>query len=176
MKKFLLKYKRFIIFFAVIAVGIVIDVITKSLAVEHLIGNGRKHIIPYLIDFIYVENDGAAFGMLDGHRWVFLVISSIAIISLLVYSVLNMNNLAGLYFFGIPLVISGGIGNMIDRLSLGYVVDFIDFAFMEFAVFNIADTLVCIGAPLICLGLIIDIVKESRSKKSTEDTKDEDNG
>ena len=63
------------------------------------------------------------------------------------------------------MIISGGIGNMIDRLMLGYVVDFIDFRLINFAVFNGADSFVCVGAGLLILALIKDIVDESKAKK-----------
>ena len=67
------------------------------------------------------------------------------------------------------LIVSGGIGNMIDRIALGYVVDFIDFALIDFAVFNIADSLVCIGAGLLVLALVLDIIKEAKLEKAKRD-------
>ena len=63
------------------------------------------------------------------------------------------------------MIISGGIGNMIDRIALGYVVDFIDFTLIDFAVFNGADSFVCVGAGLLILALILDIVKEQKAEK-----------
>ena len=68
----------------------------------------------------------------------------------------------------IALVISGGIGNMIDRVALGYVVDFLKFAFIDFPVFNIADSLVCVGAGLLMLAMVLDIINESKEKKKGE--------
>jgi len=62
------------------------------------------------------------------------------------------------------MIISGGIGNMIDRTLLGYVVDFIDFRLINFAVFNGADSFVCVGAGILILALILDIIKESRKR------------
>ena len=64
----------------------------------------------------------------------------------------------------VAMIISGGIGNMIDRTALGYVVDFIDFRLINFAVFNGADSFVCVGAGILVLALILDIVKESRKR------------
>ena len=63
------------------------------------------------------------------------------------------------------MIISGGVGNMIDRLMLGYVVDFIDFRLINFAVFNGADSFVCVGAGLLILALIKDIIDEAKAKK-----------
>jgi lipoprotein signal peptidase len=74
-------------------------------------------------------------------------------------------------FYAVPvaMIASGGIGNMIDRIFLGYVVDFIDFRIIKFAIFNGADSFVCVGAGLLVVALLRDIVKERREKK--EDAK-----
>ena len=69
------------------------------------------------------------------------------------------------YTVSLSLIISGGIGNMIDRIALGYVVDFIDFRLIDFAVFNGADSFVCVGAGLLVLALVLDIIKDAREKK-----------
>ena len=70
-----------------------------------------------------------------------------------------------LYEISVAMIISGGIGNMIDRTALGYVVDMIDFRIIDFAVFNGADSFVCVGAGLLILALVLDIIKESKLKK-----------
>ena len=70
-------------------------------------------------------------------------------------------------------IIGGGIGNMIDRVFLGYVVDFLDFTLINFAVFNVADSCVCIGAGIMALWLILDMIKEmkaDKAKKLAEET------
>ena len=87
------------------------------------------------------------------------------ILALSVYLILGYAQNA-LYASSVCLIISGGIGNMIDRLALGYVVDFIDFRLINFAVFNVADTFVCVGAGLLILALVIDLIKEAKAKKS----------
>jgi signal peptidase II len=92
-------------------------------------------------------------------------ISSVAIIAIALYLYSGRNE-SKLYCGALTLIISGGIGNMIDRIALGYVVDFIDFALIDFAVFNIADSFVCIGAGLLVLALILDIIKEAKLEKA----------
>jgi signal peptidase II len=77
------------------------------------------------------------------------------------------------------LLVSGGIGNMIDRTLLGYVVDFIDFRLINFAVFNGADAFVCVGAGILMLALILQIIDEEKAKKlnasiSADGEKDEE--
>ena len=120
-------------------------------------------IIKDVLHLTYVENTGAAFGMLKEHRWVFMLTSTVMIVVLAayLYGGLAENKL---YAVAASMIISGGIGNMFDRIGLGYVVDFIDFRLINFAVFNGADSFVCVGGGLLVLALIIDIVKEAKAK------------
>jgi len=144
--------------------SVVLDQLTKWLAVGHLKGIDTFPLWEGVLHFTYVENTGAAFGSFKDHRWVFMIISSIAIVALVAY-----------YFLGRPhdrltttalaFITGGGIGNMIDRVMLGYVVDFIDFTLIDFAVFNVADSFVCIGVGLMFLALILSERKEAKAKK-----------
>ena len=121
-------------------------------------------IIEGVIHLTYHENRGAAFGILSEHRWVFLSVSTVMIVGLLIYLYMGKcENM--LYGVSISMIIGGGIGNMIDRLALGYVVDFIDFRLINFAIFNGADSFVCVGAGLLILALVIDIIKEGKTAK-----------
>lgn len=162
MKK--LSLKKYAFFSAVISIGILIDQITKLLCVKFLQPKGTVPIIENVIHLTYVENRGAAFGMLSDSRWVFMLVSTVAIIGMAVflYSGLASNLL---YEISVAMIISGGIGNMIDRILLGYVVDMIDFRIINFAVFNGADSFVCVGAGLLVLALILDVFKEAKAKK-----------
>ncbi len=154
-----------IIYAAVILVGIGLDQLTKYLASAYI--KSEITVIGRLLHFDYVENRGAAWGMLSNHRWVFMLVSSVAIIAFAVY-LFGFKVPNRLYGVSIALVISGGIGNMIDRIALGYVVDFLKFAFIDFPVFNVADSFVCIGAGLLILAMILDIIKDVKAKKSGE--------
>ena len=148
---------------AVIAGVIALDQVSKIL-VLNLLYKEQVEIIPGVLNFTYVENRGMAFGMLSDHRWVFIVVSTVAIIAFLAYLYLgHAENM--LYAVSIAMIISGGIGNMIDRIALGYVVDFIDFRLINFAVFNGADSFVCVGAGLLILALILDLIKEYKAEK-----------
>ena len=163
-----MKKQRFIdyvIYTAAILGGIALDQLTKFLATRYLKIIDTKPLIEGVLHLTYVENRGAAFGMLADNRWIFMTLSTIMIVCLSVYLYGGYSPRNKLYTASILLIISGGIGNMIDRISLGYVVDFIDFRLINFAVFNGADSLVCIGAALLVLVLIIDIVKEWQAKK-----------
>lgn len=162
MKK--LSIKKYALFSAIIFGGVLIDQITKLLSVKFLRPVSTVPIIEDVIHLTYVENRGAAFGMLADSRWVFMIISTLSIIGMLffLYSGLAQTRL---YEIAIAMIISGGIGNMIDRTALGYVIDMIDFRLINFAVFNGADSFVCVGAGLLILALILDIMKETDKKK-----------
>ena len=164
-----------LVWIVVIVVSIFADQLTKQLVVNFLDKNEPFELIPGVFRFTYVENRGAAFGMLDDKRWVFMIISTVAIIGLFVYMWKFCRN-NKMLSFGLSLIIGGGIGNMIDRtLRTGeifegenVVVDFIDFyAFPDLwnAIFNVADSFVCVGAGLLILWCIIATVQESKAEK-----------
>lgn len=121
-------------------------------------------VIPYILNFTYITNDGAAWGMLDDHRWVFMVMSviGIAAFSLYLFGKKRGNRWIDL---GLAFVIGGGIGNMIDRVFLGEVVDFLEAAFMNFPIFNVADSFVCVGAAILLVALVADIIREEKRGK-----------
>ena len=100
--------------------------------------------------------------MLSDSRWVFMTVSTVAILAMIFY-LLFAKDQPLFYTVSISVIASGGIGNMIDRFFLGYVIDFVDVKY--FAVFNGADSLVCVGAGLLCLAMVLDIIKESKKEK-----------
>lgn len=163
MKK--LKAIYYVIYTAVILGGIGLDQLSKLLAVKLLAPVETVPLWSGVLHLTYVENRGAAFGMLADHRWIFMSISSVAIVAIAIY-LYSGKNTNKLFTSALMLIVSGGIGNMIDRIALGYVVDFIDFALIDFAVFNIADSLVCIGAGLLILSLVLDIINEAKLEKA----------
>jgi signal peptidase II len=145
----------------IIVVSVICDYYTKLLAVTRLkdTGLGSFDIFPDILSFTYHENRGAAFGMLSDSRWVFMLVSSLAIAALIVYLfVFNSKSTLGAISLG--LITGGGIGNMIDRIKLGYVVDFIYFEPIDFPIFNFADICVTIGAALLILQVIFFDKKE----------------
>lgn len=161
MKK--LKLTEYLLYSAIIVCGVGIDQLTKLLASKYLSIITTQPIINGVLHLTYVENEGAAFGMLANHRWVFIAVSSLTVAALL-FLIYSGYIRGRLYTLSVSLIISGGIGNMIDRLSLGYVVDFIDFRLINFAVFNAADSFVCVGAGLLIAALVAEIIREAKSK------------
>lgn len=151
----------------VIAAAVVVDQVSKILVIKYLKDIVSVELIPGVFRFTYVENRGAAFGMLSDNRWVFMIISTLAIGALIVY-LWKFRPDSRLACLALSMIAGGGIGNMIDRVALGYVVDFIDFCAFPSVwmwVFNIADAFVCVGAGLLILWLIISMVQQSREQK-----------
>lgn len=150
-----------------VIVLIFLDQLSKWLAVVLLEGQPSFYLIPDVLRFTYVENKGAAFGMLSDSRWVFLVLSTVAIIVLIVFMTVSKPT-DRLERAGLCLLFAGGIGNMIDRILLGYVIDFIDFcAFPSIWkwVFNIADSCICIGVGLLIIYFVKTSIDEYKAEK-----------
>ena len=156
-KKRLLTFGLFLISTAVL-VGF--DQWTKALAVEHLKGQEDIQLIPGVLSLHYLENRGAAFGIFQDRR-TFLLILTMIIILCVCYVLWKIPsdkkyNLLKLLCF---MVTAGGLGNLIDRVCLNYVVDFIYFSLIDFPVFNVADIYVTTSA-IVLIFLIVFLYKE----------------
>ena len=159
-----IKPKRIIIYSLIILLGVAIDFVSKLLVVIFLKPVSDFPLIQDFFHFTYHENPGAAWGMLQDARWVFMTVSTVAILGMMFYLYTGWveSRLSEAAFL---LIISGGIGNMVDRISLGYVVDFLHAKFIDFPIFNIADSFVTIGAFLLIASLIIEIINEEKQKE-----------
>ena len=126
------------------------DRLTKNWAVLNLRGRGTVDFVPGILNLYYAENTGAAFSMLRNQRWLFIGVSIIAVI-VIIYIILfkKIKSVWGL--LPLSLVLGGAIGNLIDRIFKGYVVDMFEFAFVRFAIFNIADIFVTVGGVMFCI-------------------------
>lgn len=166
-----MKPRYYVLYSLIIAVGIIIDQLSKLLVVKFLKPIDDVPLWDGVFHFNYHENQGAAFGMLADNRWVFILISTVAIIGIGLYLFFGKasNTLMGV---SMALIVSGGIANMIDRIFLGYVVDFLYFKLIDFAIFNVADAFVCIGAGLMILALILELIEESKKAKGAEGNDD----
>lgn len=173
-----------IISVVLMAVAVGLDQISKYIVVANMELHESIDVIPNIFRFTYIHNRGAAFGSFDEHRWVFLILSTVAIVAILVYLFWKKPQ-NKLLLASLILITGGGIGNMIDRVFLGYVIDFLDFcAFpsLWMWIFNVADVFVCVGAGLLALWMILDTVKETKAEKAkaamenAERTGDENDG
>ncbi len=147
---------------------LVADQLTKSYFVSHFALAESKTVIEGVLNFTYVHNDGGAWGLMSGHTWLLLGLT--ALIMIVCVAMLMKNGFKSkTLFWAICLILSGGIGNMIDRIFRGgEVVDFIQVTFIDFPVFNLADCAVCIGAGLLMLYFVLDMVHERRLPKVQE--------
>ena len=165
-----------ILLLAIIIGAVVLDQLTKWLTVVYLDYGQSFPLWQDVLHLTHHKNQGAAFGMLSDHRWVFMIFSTVAIIGLLIY-LFRYPPKSRFVRIALAMIIGGGIGNMIDRIALGYVTDFIDFTLINFAVFNVADSFVTVGAFMIIGYLLLDIyrdAKASRLKPADSDESDND--
>ncbi|MBR2951480.1 MAG: signal peptidase II [Clostridia bacterium] len=159
-----------------LVLAIILDVVTKKIVVDNMALYEEIPVIKGVFHWKYIQNRGAAFGMLADNREVFLVISSVAIVVMAIYLLFTRTDRLW-WMIGIGMLVGGGIGNMIDRIALGYVVDFIYVALIDFAVFNVADCFVCVGVALLMYLSVLDLVreyKEGKTKKALEGDKKHD--
>ncbi len=143
----------YIIYGLITIASIILDQITKYLAVINLKDKVSFHIIGDFLRFTYVENRGAAFGMLQNQRW-FFIISTTVLTILLIYMIWFNKKITNPAKLVLSLVFGGAMGNFIDRLRLGYVVDFADVRFgkfYNFPVFNVADSCLVVGIGILIL-------------------------
>lgn len=140
------------------------DQLFKYLVVEYIKPIEYLDIIDGVIRFRYVENTGAVFGSFATHTLILTIFSIILLVVTIVLFVVNKNK-SKFVNVCLLLMISGGIGNIIDRLRLKYVVDFIEPVFVDFAVFNFADCLITVGAFMLIGYLIVDIIKDGKNSK-----------
>ena len=144
---------------------IAFDQITKYLATAQLKGGKTVQFIPDVVQFRYAENTGMAFSLLSGARWIFIVLTVAVCVGVLWYMFSDRCKNLWLYW-SLGVVVSGGLGNLIDRVRFGYVVDFIEPTFMNFAVFNIADSAVTLGAASMIIYLVLDLFKKDEGKQN----------
>lgn len=126
----------------------------KFLAVEYLKGNGAVTVIPGIIGLRYAENTGAAFSILSGKVDFLILITAVALVVLLLLILMKKID-TKFEEFCYLLIFSGGVGNLIDRVLQGKVVDYLEFLFIDFPIFNFADILVCCGVGLFAVYTVV---------------------
>ncbi|NLJ78428.1 MAG: signal peptidase II [Tissierellia bacterium] len=138
---------------------VLLDQVTKYAAIKHLKDRGPYIIIKDVFQLYYVENFGAAFGILQNRKIFFIIVSIIVIIGVLFLIFKGSYNLNNLMRISLMIFLGGAIGNLIDRIRLGYVIDFISFKLgkgYNFPVFNIADVSIVISTLLIMAMVLMD--------------------
>lgn len=162
------KKTSYIIGLIIIVVGIAFDLLSKYLF-ANIFANLDEDIIviPNFFKFTYLENTGAAFGIFGDSTIALTIVSVLFIIAFCIFDYFNHSNNIW-YVIGISLIISGAIGNFIDRLFLGYVRDFISIELFPF-VFNLADLFITTGVICFVIYIIINTIKETKEKRKNND-------
>jgi signal peptidase II len=155
----------------IVAVAIALDQLSKVWMTDFLSANGGYfELWPKVFNLLYIENRGAAFGMLQNSRWLFIIVTIIAVIAFIIYLIKERNGMHWLLKISSAMIIGGAIGNLIDRIFVGFVVDFFYFELINFAVFNVADSFVSVGAVLLGIYILF-IHKFEEDNKEISDEK-----
>lgn len=141
---------------------IVLDQLVKWAVVSNIKLGEVKGFIPSIMSLTYLQNTGAAFSILENQQWLFTIITLLVIGGAIWYLIKNIKGSFWL-ISGLTLIIAGGLGNFIDRLRQGFVVDMFQVDFINFAVFNVADTYLTFGVLIMLLVIIKEENNESES-------------
>ncbi len=142
------------------------DQLIKFLTVKFIKPVGSMEIIKNILSLTYVENRGAAFGIMQNSRWFFITLT-IVLSAVMAYFLFFKKNESKLFNLSLTLILSGAVGNLIDRVFLGYVVDMFEVTFINYPVFNFADCCVVIGAVLFCVYVMF-IYKEPEKEDKND--------
>ena len=155
----------FFIVLPIFVAMLVFDLVTKEFIAGAIALGEQKSFIPGLFNFTYVENDGAAWNVFAGNRAFLIVISVVFILLLGVFYFFERKN-GVLFHVGAGLIFAGAVGNMVDRIFIGIVRDFIQFDFWKsFPVFNIADAALTIGVVIVVLYYILSLFKRGKNAR-----------
>ncbi len=147
-----------------VAAEVAADQIIKQLVIQFLLPVGTRTLIPGFLSLDYLENRGAAFGIFQNCQWLIALITAVicVVITLVLFRYQHHNMLS---WVACTLILGGGIGNIIDRVVRGYVIDFIHFHFFPY-IFNFADICVVIGVILLVLHLFLsDCAEEKKAEE-----------
>lgn len=143
------------VYLLITTVLVAIDQITKYLTVQNIPLHEVVDFIPNVVSFTYIRNTGAAFSILEGQMWFFYIITVIVVGFLLYYMYTEAKDDKVLGVL-LALILAGALGNFIDRLLFQYVIDMIKLEFIDFAIFNVADSYLTVGVILLFMYTIYD--------------------
>jgi signal peptidase II len=149
-----------VLYYVIALIVIALDQATKYAVVKKMALGESIPLIPGVFHLTSHRNMGAAFGILQNQRWLFVVITLVVVAGIIV-TLYRIGRKLPVTSLGLALVLGGAIGNFIDRVSTGQVVDFLDFTLINFPIFNVADSAITIGVVL----LLWDVLTESRRNR-----------
>nr|WP_209591838.1 signal peptidase II [Enterococcus rivorum] len=159
--------KHLLAIYLIISVVLIgLDQWVKYLTVANIPLGETKDFIPGFLSFTYIRNTGAAWSLLEGKMCFFYIITSVVVLGIL-YVLIKTPPTSKWFGFGLSLVLAGAVGNFIDRLRLGFVVDMFQTDFMNFPIFNVADMSLVIGVICIFIYLVLDEKAAKDGKNGT---------
>ena len=144
-----------------------LDQVLKALVVLKLKPTGIQMLIPGVLQLHYVENDGAMMGMLPG-KTALMAVLAVIMLAVMLYVIFSKKISSKVIYCALVCVFSGGLGNIIDRIFRGFVIDYIEVLFVKFYVFNFADCLITVGAFAILIYELVAIVSDQKRKKAQQ--------
>ena len=139
-----------------------LDQLIKNYVVQQIPLGEVRSWIPNLVSLTYLQNRGAAFSMLQDQQWLFAVITLVVMVGAIWYLHKHMEDSLWLVF-GLILIIAGGLGNFIDRMSQGFVVDMFHLDFINFAIFNVADSYLTVGVIVLLIAMLKEEVNGNKN-------------
>lgn len=144
----MVRKKQIWLYFLLAAIVVAADQWVKYWTVQNLALNETKNLIPGVVELTHIQNTGASFSILSDHTWLLALLSGLASL-LVIFLMLRRFFPQSMGMISLALILGGAVGNLIDRVLLGYVTDMFQLQFMNFAIFNVADTGIVIGGVLL---------------------------
>ncbi|WP_192986925.1 signal peptidase II [Carnobacterium mobile] len=148
--------------FAAVIIGI--DQWTKYLTVTHIPLHDVVEVVPGVLSWMYLQNSGAAWSILEGQMWFFYLIT-LVVVGVIIYYLQKYGKNSRLLSIALAFILAGAVGNFIDRLRIEYVVDMIRLEFIDFPIFNVADMSLSIGVALMLLYVVLDETDKKRKSQ-----------
>lgn len=139
------------IYFIIAALIVMLDQVAKYFITLHIAPGAYVPLIPGVIHLTYVENTGAAFSFMSDMRWVLVAVSAVVIILIIIGMMKYKDKIDPIGKIALAVILGGAVSHLFDRAVLGYVVDYLEFDFVRFAVMDIADWFITIGGIVFCL-------------------------
>lgn len=152
------------------AVLAVADQLIKLLVKARLAPVGDIALLDGVLHLTYVENRGMAFGMMQGQKWLLIWVTALVLL-VLIAGIMMGKIRKPATLFTTAVIIGGGVGNLIDRVYRGYVIDYIDFRIINFAVFNFADICVTCGTAVLLVILFVEMLREGKNPEQAAKAK-----
>ena len=141
--------------FIALAAGVVLaalDQLFKLLVVSNFEVGQSQPLIPGILNFTYIRNEGVAFGLFAGMQWLFVILT-VVLLGLIIFYMFKKRPESRFFYFTVALIVGGGIGNLIDRIAYGYVVDYLSLSFFH-PICNFADYCITVGVVLLAVYLL----------------------